>query len=362
MICVVSIVDSISATSMPVNEFVIYRSVHNYEMRQIMIACDTKTSENVVLPSNVEVHLVGSDYRKIRKLVRRIKKECSECGDSVVYHMHHQKSALTFLMATMFLGIRKHALYTVHSTFSGRDIKYRISSCICALTVRYANCVSRAAYQEYASIVKRIKRHHFVAIPNGVDVARIDGIIERDVVQKERKTLICVGRMIPLKNHPFLIRLMKLLPEYRLILVGAEDKEEKIRDLAKKEGIDDRVEFKGMIPRDDVFKELGLAAIYVSASRVEGLPVSVLEAMSVGLIPIISDIMPHKEIAEQCAEVRVLPLNEAIWADTISRINELTDKEFFDITEKIKSSVQEQFSLDKMHEQYYAIYQELTRK
>lgn len=357
MICVVSVVDSISTTSMPVNEFVIYRSVHNYEMHQIMIVCDTKTPENVEIPNNVEVYMVGNDYGKIRKIVRTIKNKYKH---HIVYHMHHQKSALVFLVATMFLGIRKHSLYTVHSTFSGRDLKYRISSCVCVLMAQYANCVSETAFQEYTSIVKRMKGHHFVAIPNGVDVARIDEILGRNSVQKERKTLISVGRMIPLKNHPFLIRLMKLLPEYRLILVGAEDKDGKIRALAKEEGVEERVEFKGLIPRDDVFRELRRATIYLSSSYVEGLPVSVLEAMRVGLFPIISDIMPHKEIAKNCPKVIVLPLDEVVWADTVKQIGRLSDEEFADIIKKIKSSVKEQFSLDKMHDHYYAIYQELV--
>lgn len=357
MICVVSIVDSISATSMPVNEFVIYRSVHNYKMHQIMIVCDTKIPEDVEIPNNVEVHMVGKDRARIRKLVKEFQKEYK---NHLVYHMHHQKSALIFLAATLFWGIRKHSLYTVHSTFSGRDLKYRISSCACVLSAKYANCVSEAAFQEYAPVVKMIKGKYFVAIPNGVDITRIDERIERNPVKKNRKTLISVGRMIPLKNHPFLIRLMKLLPEYQLILVGAEDKNGKIRALAKEEGVDGRIEFKGLISRDDVFKELGKAAIYLSSSYVEGLPVSVLEAMRVGLVTIVSDIMPHKEIAEKCPEVKVLPLNEKLWADTIKQIGKLSDEQFADITKKIKSSVQEQFSLEKMHDQYHAIYQELV--
>ena len=357
MICVVSVVDSISVTSMPVNEFVIYRSVHNYKMHQIMIVCDTKTPEDVELPSNVEVYMVGKDHIKIRKLVKEVQKEYK---NHVVYHMHHQKSALIFLAATLFLGIRKHSLYTVHSTFSGRDLKYRISSCACVLTAQYANCVSKSAFQEYTAIVKRVKGKHFVAIPNGVDITRIDERIEKNPVKKDRKILISVGRMIPLKNHPFLIRLMKLLPEYRLILVGAEDKNGKIRALAKEEGVDGRIEFKGLISRDDVFKELGRATIYLSSSYVEGLPVSVLEAMCVGLVPIVSDIMPHKEIAEKCPEVNVLSLNEKLWADTVKQIGKLSDEQFVDIAKEIKLSVQEQFSLEKMHEQYHAIYRELV--
>ncbi len=362
MLCIVSVVDSISATSMPINEFVIYRSIHNYKMRQIVIVCDTQAPADVTIPDDVEVHLIGNNHKKIRNLVKDIQKECEELGDDIIYHLHHQKSALAFFYATRFLNIRERSLYTVHSTFSGRDFKYRLSSCVCVLMSRYANCVSAAAYQGYASLIKKLKGGRFTAIPNGVDITRIDETIERNTSQKDQKTLICVGRMIPLKNQSFLVKLMKSLPGYRLILIGSEDSEGKIRALAVEESVENRIEFKGMIPRDDVFRELGRASIYVSASFVEGLPVSVLEAMRVGLIPIVSDIMPHKEIAMQCEEVKVLPLNEKIWINTIKQINNLSNEEFVDTSEKIKASVQKHFSLDKMHKQYLEIYQALVKK
>ena len=362
MFCIVSVVDSISVTSMPINEFVIYRSIHNYKMRQIVIVCDTHAPADVMMPDDVEFYLIGNDHRKIRNLVKDIQKECEELGDDIVYHMHHQKSALTFFYATRFLGIREHSLYTVHSTFSGRNFKYRLSSCVCVLMSKYANCVSVAAYQGYASLIKKLKGDYFTVIPNGVDIVRIDEIIERNMPQKDPKTLICVGRMIPLKNHAFLIKLMKSIPGYRLILIGAEDGKGRIRALAVEEGVENRIEFKGMIPRNDVFKELGRASIYVSASFVEGLPVSVLEAMRAGLIPFFSDITPHKEIAMQCEEVRVLPLDERIWISTIKQIAGLPNEEFNYTSEKIKASVKEYFSLDKMHKQYLEIYRALVRK
>lgn len=354
--CVVSIVDSISATSMPVNEFVIYRSIHKFDMKQILIVCDTKMPENVVIPEDIEVCMVGNDRKKIRTLVKTIEKKYEK---KAVYHMHHQKSAMLFLASTVFLGTRSRSLYTVHSTFSGRDIKYRISSCICVLAAKRANCVSKAAFSEYNSVVKKLKGSRFTAIPNGVDVDRIDETVGANPAKASRKTLICVGRMIPLKNHKFLIALMKKLPEHRLVLVGAEDKEGKIRKLAQSEGVFDRVEFKGLIPREKVFEELSKAEIYVSPSFVEGLPVSVLEAMRVGLLPIISDIAPHREIGEHCNSVRVLPLIEDLWVDCIKEIERFDDCKVENESKQIKEFVKEEFSLEKMHEQYLSVYRKL---
>lgn len=359
MECIVTIVDSISTTSMPVNEFVIYRSKHNYKIHQVLIVCDTKTPNDVAIPDDVEVYLVGKDRKKIRKLIKHLNEQYK---GNIVYHMHHQKSALLFLSATFFLNVRCHSLYTVHSTFSARDLKYRISSVICVLLAKYANCVSNAAYEEYSSAVRRLKGKNFVAIPNGVDTERVDAAIKSAGFSGvgNEKTLICVGRMIPIKNHAFLIRLMKHLPEYKLVLIGKEDGEGKIKTLIDREAVHDRVDIKGQLSRDDLFSELCKGSIYVSSSFGEGLPVSVLEAMCAGLVPVISDILPHREIGERDSNIKVLPIEESVWVDAIKNLESLSEEERLTVSESMRNTVHRDFSLTKMHERYCEIYKKLV--
>ena len=351
MLCAVSVVDSISETSMPINEFVIYRAIHNYDLRQILIVLDKNSPVNVNIPDDVDVYLVGNDKKKIRNTVKTIQ---DQYGTEIVFHLHHQKSAIVFFESTVGLGIRKKCLYTVHSTFSGRDIKYKLSSIFCSLYANYANCVSNAAYSEYSSIVKRIKKERFLSIQNGVDTGRIDSAISTNLCCDSTKSMVCVGRMIPLKNHVFLIQLLSKLPDYKLILIGAEDKEGRIRALAKELDVLERVEFKGLIPRNDVFRELQQASIYVSSSTVEGLPVSVLEAMYVGLVPVLSDILPHKEIAEACSEVEILPLSIDKWTEKIQALTDFDNKSRF-----IKETVKRKFSLETMHTAYLSVYESI---
>lgn len=357
MLCVVSIVNSVSATSMPVNEFVIYRSVHNYNIRQILIVCDTRFPANVDIPENIDVYLVGKDKKRIRDVVKKIQNLNKE--NSIIYHMHHQKSALIFLWATIGMNVRSHTLYTIHSTYSKRNLKYKLSSCLCSIWANYANCVSNSAYKEYSSMVKKLKKEKFLSIRNGVDTERIDAILKNKKRIKNSKKMICVGRMIPLKNHEFLVSLMKELPEYTLTLIGLEDDNKKIRKLAKSYGIDDRVKFLGLVSRDEVFDKLSSASIYVSASYVEGLPVSVLEAMRVGLIPVISAIPSHQEIANYSKYVNTLPFEKDRWVEKIKYIERLEEEEFKIISDKIKNSVSEEFSLVKMHNRYMEVYKKL---
>lgn len=360
-VCVLTIVDSISVTSMPVNEFVLYRHRNDYPYRQVMIVCSIEKDDKVEIHESIATHYVGSDIGKLRTRLKEIKEECWNNGDSLVCHLHGQKSALLFFQASLGLHLRKHSLYTVHSTYSSRDLKYRLSSCACSMLANYANCVSHAAYSEYALWVKRIKGDRMLAIPNGVDYNRIQEAIAglpKHIDVADMHKMVCVGRMIPIKNQQFLVKLLKHLPDTELILIGEED--EKIKVLAREVGVDSRVRMTGIIPRDEVFRQLNGCGIYVSASLVEGMPVSVLEAMSVGLIPVLSNIASHKELANICNLPNVLPLEESDWVQSIRACQQLSPNELLYLSSGIITSIKKNFSLENMHKHYNDIYQKLA--
>lgn len=348
-----TIVDSISNTSMPINEFVVYREFHQYNIKQILIVCENDSNEMVDIPDTVDVHYVGSCARDMRNIIQKIEQNSQM---KIIYHLHHQKSALLFYLATVFLGLRKRCVYTVHSSFASRDFKYKISSIICVLLSNYVNCVSSAAYNDYPNLIRKIKKDCFTTIENGVDIYRIEKSLEKSEKIYDKNTIICVGRLIPIKNQSFLLKLMTRLPDMKLILVGKEDKRYDIRKMAIDYGVADRVSFTGLIPRDEVFRKLTMASLYLSSSLVEGLPVSVLEAMYAGLIPIVSDISPHKEIKDKCEYIDVLPLNEEKWLSRIKHYRKLDDLQIKSIKNNIKNSILNNFSLDIMHKKYIEVY------
>lgn len=361
-ICILTVVDSISTTSMPVNEFVLYRQRKGYQYRQAMIVC-SKEKDDVLIPDSIATFYVGNEVKAFRNCLKDIKQECVDNDESLVCHLHGQKSALLFFWAARGLHLREHTLYTVHSTYSSRDLKYRLSSCACSLLARYANCVSYSAYTEYASWVKKIKGERMLAIQNGVDYDRIQEAVvglprHQDVADVHK--LACVGRMIPIKNQQFLVKLMKHLPDTQLLLIGKENDD--IKELAKTEGVADRVEMTGLLPRDDVFRKLNECGIYVSASLVEGMPVSVLEAMGMGLIPVLSDIAPHEEVAKGCMFIHTTPLVESEWVKTITEYQKLAARERNNLSDYLRNSIKQNFSLDTMHRSYNEIYKELTEK
>ena len=64
----------------------------------------------------------------------------------------------------------------------------------------------------------------------------------------------------------------------------------------------------------DVHRYLSAADFFVFASRYEGLPLAVLEAMACGLPCLLSDIPPHREIADEGKAAMLVPKQPRAWA------------------------------------------------
>lgn len=103
------------------------------------------------------------------------------------------------------------------------------------------------------------------------------------------RTLISIARFSPQKDHATLVQAMPTVladcPDAVLLLVGDGPEMLAVKNLVADLAIGNAVRFAGQ--RDDVASLLASADLFVSASRFEGLPLAVLEAMSVG-IPVVA--------------------------------------------------------------------------
>lgn len=129
-------------------------------------------------------------------------------------------------------------------------------------------------------------------VPNGVDLQPFEAVID----PMERATigftpddilLIYTGRLSPEKNLSFLIRcfagVAKTYKNVGLLLVGDGPERENLIDLVEHLGVKSQVCFLGMVAYEDVRRYLATADLYATASITEVHPLSVIEAMAVGL-------------------------------------------------------------------------------
>ena len=105
-----------------------------------------------------------------------------------------------------------------------------------------------------------------------------------------------VGPVIKRKSVEELVRAFSQVDSIQFELQIAGDGEQ--YDILKEKYIGDpRIRFLGF--QEDVSELYQSADFYVSASQAEGLPMSVLEALSYGLVCLLSDIEPHSEIKSE---------------------------------------------------------------
>ena len=91
-----------------------------------------------------------------------------------------------------------------------------------------------------------------------------------------------VGRLVPQKGFDVLLQALDLIPrtDLRLLIVGVGPDEARLRAQAIELGLLDRVHFAGY--RRDVPALMRCFDLYTHASRFEGMPIVVLEAMASG--------------------------------------------------------------------------------
>lgn len=137
-------------------------------------------------------------------------------------------------------------------------------------------------------------RHVSQVIPNGIDIKAFRP--QNKTTIDETTRLIYAGRLIPLKNISFVLRALSQYANksWQLDLAGDGDEKEMLQQLVEELNLQAHVNFLG--PQTDMATLYPKYDIYVSASKIEGLPISPIEAMSCGLLPLLSDIPQHREL------------------------------------------------------------------
>lgn len=203
-------------------------------------------------------------------------------------------------------------------------------------------------------------------IPNGVEaptppppdriaeLRREFGIDGGDVIG------VCVARLETQKAHEVLIDAVKMLGErgekFRVLCVGMGSREDELRTLAERQGVSDRVTFTGK--RLDATDFLFLADLFVLSSDWEGLPMSVLEAMGVGL-PVVGTRVGDMELAVKNSVNGYLcaPRDPAALADALANLVRDADLRR-EMGTAGRDLFAREFHVDRMVERYAAIYEE----
>lgn len=135
-----------------------------------------------------------------------------------------------------------------------------------------------------------------VYIPNGAEIKNTQ---KRDYLDKiglkEKGYILSVGRLLPVKGVHHLIEAYKQIKTDKELIIVGDGNLNYIDRLEKMADGDWRIRFLGFKTGEELDQLFANAYLLVQASESEGLPLTVLEAMSFGVAPLVSDIGGNKE-------------------------------------------------------------------
>ena len=254
-------------------------------------------------------------------------------------HTHGKGPGLYGRLAARWLGIP--AVHTFHGIHYGSYpwIGQRLYLMLERYLARLSHTIINvSASQEAEGLnLQLFSAGQSVVITNGVDFEEMDHVLLESPVKRESLglgpndfVLGCVSRFDPVKRLEVLLdalgRLRDRIPDVMLVLVGGGGEEDRIRHLARRLGLQDRVIFTGFLEAPArIYPALDL---YLSTSSKEGLPLALVEAMGAGLATVATDVPGHRDVLRQGKTGLLIPADNdsaladavvSLWADPIKR-------------------------------------------
>ena len=220
---------------------------------------------------------------------------CTAFGNYDVVHIHAEGPAAFCWIPKMF---GKRVVVTIHGIDHKREkwkggfgAKFILFGEKCAVKCADEIIVLSKAVQDY---FKTVYNRDTVFIPNGVNKPEIKDadLIEKRFGLKKDSYILFLGRLVPEKGIKYLIEAYKeVQTDKRLVIAGGSSDtaafKTEIKQLAKE---DSRILFTGFVQGQLLEELYSNAYVYVLPSDLEGMPLSLLEAMSYGNCCLTSDI------------------------------------------------------------------------
>jgi glycosyltransferase involved in cell wall biosynthesis len=292
-----------------------------------------------------EINLV-KDLRAYLELAKYLKENINQ--NSVV-HLHSTKAGILGRWYCYRMGIRNRVIFTPNgASFARRDISgrkailfqyiERLASKLSGIVV----CVSKSEAKLYTEI--KVSASY---INNGTD------IVEKyrkplEEFKKNKFKIITVGRICEQKfprTFNSIAQEFENRPDVEFVWVGDGDQ--------RNELLSKNIRITGWLDKESVFSEFQSSDIYLSTAQWEGLPFSVIEAMSCGLPLLLSKCVGNIDLVDESNGFLFEGDKEAIRLISLlkDRSNQLSK-----LREGSKNKVIKEFNTVDMLEAYHTLY------
>lgn len=240
------------------------------------------------------VHLLDSRFQSAIRYVTcapDLRKLCHAEGIDLLFSLYGGGWA----MLAYLTGVRPFAVFAVGSDvlLAGTVNRFISRTVFAAAGIVFANGEFLASQARKVSPKANVRPLLF-----GIDTNRF--------VPKQRPAtpvkLVCTRGFSPVYNNEYLIEALSIMPptkhEWQVVFTSPGPSLEKAKRLADEvlnPALRSRVTFLGGVSSDTLLNRLQNSHIYTSLSRSDGTSTSLLEALSCGLFPVLSDIPQNRE-------------------------------------------------------------------
>jgi sugar transferase (PEP-CTERM/EpsH1 system associated) len=266
----------------------------------------------------------GIDASLFAKLIQLFRRERPH-----IVHSHNWATMLYVVVAARIAGVPV-LIHGEHGYDDELSIQRRLGAK--RFLARYMARLTAVSSDIERILIERwrVPPERITSIPNGIDLDRFPDRVDTEELRREfgltpeNRVVMSVGRFVPVKNFPILVRSFARIhahrPETRLLLVGAGDPAE-LEGLAESLGARSALLLPG--PRSDVPALLGLCDVYVNCSSFEGMSNTILEAMAAGRPVVATAVGGNPELVRE-GDTGFLtpPRDEAALAGRIERLLE----------------------------------------
>lgn len=283
------------------------------------------------------------------KAIKELKKIVKEITPDIV-HMHSSKAGAVGRIAIS--SKNRKLIYNPHGfsflkkddSFLKRTI-YRLIEKL--LTLRKCIIVgcSQGEYEEAKKLSK-----HAICINNGIDIKKITEEtkeLPKKEIDFDHLKICTSGRIGYQKNPEMFNQIAEALPEIQFTWIGDGDLSHKLTS--------PNITITGWKERKEVLQILNNSDIFILTSLWEGLPISLLEAMYMKKICIVSDVIGNRDVIKD-GENGFIARNVEDFTEKIMQIEKIII--INKIVENAKKEVLDNFEFNIMIKKYINLYGE----
>jgi glycosyltransferase involved in cell wall biosynthesis len=292
----------------------------------------------------------GLHFGTVWKLAAYLRKERIEVLHSHNHIVHHYAVAAGRLAGTPVI------LNTLHGTAS------LLNSARWSRSLFWASCFAGhrlvsvcPAVDAVVRAVSPLPARKLCVVDNGIDLTRFLSITPR--AADATVTFGTVGRLDPVKDHATLLNAFAMLrarwPSVRLRILGDGPIRADLERLAHSLGIDDSVRFEGFSL--DTARFFASIDAYVISSRSEGLPLTLLEAMSASLPIVATSVGGIPDVLRKAGNDRLaMPEDPTRLAAAMEKVLLLPDRT--EVGRQNRRTAAEHYSAERMTADYRKLY------